>query len=65
MFHEMVGDPEKDKAMMEAVSPVMHADKIKTPLFVAQGARSAGKQGRVRSDGRGAEETRAWKWNTW
>jgi len=24
--------------MMEAVSPVMHADKIKTPLFVAQGA---------------------------
>jgi len=38
MFHEMVGDPEKDKAMMEAVSPVMHADKIKTPLFVAQGA---------------------------
>jgi dipeptidyl aminopeptidase/acylaminoacyl peptidase len=38
MFHEMVGDPEKDKAMMEAVSPVMHADKIKTPLLVAQGA---------------------------
>ncbi|MBA3544440.1 MAG: S9 family peptidase [Chthoniobacterales bacterium] len=38
MFHEMVGDPEKDKAMMEAVSPVMHADEIKTPLFVAQGA---------------------------
>ena len=24
--------------MMAAVSPVMHADKIKTPLFVAQGA---------------------------
>ncbi|MGI8955383.1 MAG: prolyl oligopeptidase family serine peptidase [Chthoniobacterales bacterium] len=38
MFHEMVGDPVKDKAMMEAASPVMHADKIKTPLFVAQGA---------------------------
>ena len=38
MFYEMVGDPVKDKAMMEAVSPVMHADKIKTPLFVAQGA---------------------------
>ncbi len=38
MFHEMVGDPEKDKAMMEAVSPVLHADKIKTPLLVAQGA---------------------------
>ena len=38
MFYEMVGDPVKDKAMMEAASPVMHADKIKTPLFVAQGA---------------------------
>ena len=38
MFHEMVGDPEKDKEMMAAVSPVMHADKIKTPLLVAQGA---------------------------
>ena len=38
MFHEMVGDPVKDKAMMEAASPVLHADKIKTPLFVAQGA---------------------------
>ena len=38
MFHEMVGDPEKDKELLAKVSPVMHADKIKTPLFVAQGA---------------------------
>ena len=38
MFHEMVGDPEKDKDLLAAASPVMHADKIKTPLFVAQGA---------------------------
>ena len=38
MFHEMVGDPEKDKELFTAASPVMHADKIKTPLFVAQGA---------------------------
>jgi dipeptidyl aminopeptidase/acylaminoacyl peptidase len=38
MFHEMVGDPEKDKALMAEESPVMHADQIKTPLFVAQGA---------------------------
>ena len=37
-MHAMVGDPEKDKALLEAASPVMHADKIKTPLFVAQGA---------------------------
>ena len=39
MFQEMVGDMEKDKAMLEAASPVNHADKIKTPLFIAQGAK--------------------------
>ena len=38
MFHEMVGDPEKDKELFSGESPVMHADKIKTPLFIAQGA---------------------------
>ena len=39
MFYEMVGNPEKDKEFLQAVSPVFHVDKIKTPLFVAQGAR--------------------------
>jgi dipeptidyl aminopeptidase/acylaminoacyl peptidase len=38
MMHEMVGDPQADSLMMYEVSPVFHADKIKTPLFVAQGA---------------------------
>ena len=38
MFYEMVGDPEKDKELLERVSPLFHADKIKAPLFVAQGA---------------------------
>jgi dipeptidyl aminopeptidase/acylaminoacyl peptidase len=38
MMYEMVGDPEKDKAMMEAASPVFHVDQIRTPLFIAQGA---------------------------
>lgn len=38
MMYEQVGDPVKDKEMMEACSPALHADKIKTPLFVAQGA---------------------------
>ena len=37
MFHEMVGDPEKDKELMEAASPVMHVDSIRVPLFIAQG----------------------------
>ena len=39
MMYEMVGHPEKDKALMEAASPVMHADKIVAPLFIAQGAK--------------------------
>jgi dipeptidyl aminopeptidase/acylaminoacyl peptidase len=38
MFYERVGHPEKDKELLKAVSPVFHVDKIKTPLFVAQGA---------------------------
>lgn len=38
MFHEMVGDPAKDSLLMASVSPALNADKIKVPLFVAQGA---------------------------
>jgi dipeptidyl aminopeptidase/acylaminoacyl peptidase len=37
-FYEMIGDPQKDKDLLKAASPLFHADKIKTPLFVAQGA---------------------------
>lgn len=39
MLYEMVGHPEDDKALLEAASPVMHADKITAPLLVAQGAK--------------------------
>jgi dipeptidyl aminopeptidase/acylaminoacyl peptidase len=38
MFYEMIGDPEKDKALLTEASPVMHADRIRVPLFIAQGA---------------------------
>jgi len=39
MMYEMVGDPVKDKARMEATSPAFLADRIKTPLLIAQGAK--------------------------
>lgn len=39
MMKEMVGEEEKDKAQLTATSPALNADKIKTPLFVAQGAK--------------------------
>ena len=38
-FYDMVGHPEKDAERLKATSPVFHAEKIKTPLFIAQGAR--------------------------
>ena len=37
MMYEMVGDLEKDSVMLREVSPVFHVDKIKAPLFIAQG----------------------------
>ena len=37
-FYDMVGDPVRDKARLEATSPALHADRIVTPLLVAQGA---------------------------
>ena len=37
MMYEMIGDLEKDSAMLKEVSPVFHVDKIKAPLFIAQG----------------------------
>lgn len=37
-WYEMVGHPVKDKKQFEMTSPALNADKIKTPLFIAQGA---------------------------
>ena len=38
MLYEMWGDPVKDSIMLREVSPVFHVDKIKSALFIAQGA---------------------------
>ena len=35
----MVGDVEKDKDRLAATSPALHTERIRTPLFIAQGAR--------------------------
>jgi dipeptidyl aminopeptidase/acylaminoacyl peptidase len=39
MWHEMVGHPEREKALLETASPVFHVDKIRVPLLIAQGAK--------------------------
>ena len=38
MLYAMIGDPIADRDLLLEVSPVFHADKIRSPLFVAQGA---------------------------
>ena len=38
MLYEMVGNPETDKELLAAASPALHADKIRAPLLIAQGA---------------------------
>ena len=41
MMYEMIGDPETEQDLLKAASPLFHVDKIKAPLFVAQGANDA------------------------
>lgn len=38
MFYEMVGNPQSDSLALWEASPVFHADRIRAPLFIAQGA---------------------------
>lgn len=37
-MYTMVGHPEKDRERLVATSPALNADRIRTPLFIAQGA---------------------------
>ena len=37
MFYEMIGDPVKDSLLLADVSPAFHVNRIRCPLFVAQG----------------------------
>jgi dipeptidyl aminopeptidase/acylaminoacyl peptidase len=38
MLHEMIGHPQEDSLMLARYSPALNVEKIKTPLFIAQGA---------------------------
>jgi dipeptidyl aminopeptidase/acylaminoacyl peptidase len=38
-MYQMVGNPQTESDRLREVSPVFHADRIKTPLLVAQGAK--------------------------
>ncbi len=37
-FYAMIGNPITDDKLLRAISPVFHAENIRAPLFVAQGA---------------------------
>ncbi len=39
MFDEIIGNPEKDGEYLKQASPVFYPDKIKVPIFIAQGAK--------------------------
>jgi acetyl esterase/lipase len=38
LFTSRVGDPEKDKELLRAASPLLSADKIHIPMLIGQGA---------------------------
>lgn len=37
-FYDKLGDPEKEEDLLRAISPFFHADKIRKPLMILQGA---------------------------
>jgi len=38
-LYQTIGHPERDRDLLERTSPVFHADKIKSPLLIAQGGK--------------------------
>ncbi len=49
MMYERIGHPEKDRERLQKTSPALNTDKIKTPLFIAQGANDP-RVNRIESD---------------
>jgi hypothetical protein len=53
-----IGDPATQKELLREISPIFHADKIRKPLIVLQGANDPRHQGRVRRHRRRGEAER-------
>jgi len=49
LFLYKVGDPKTDEEMLRSISPVYHADKIKAPVMILQGANDP-RVSRIESD---------------
>jgi len=41
MYYEIIGNPESEPELIKAMSPVFHADKIRIPVFIAQGGKDS------------------------
>lgn len=39
LYHQIIGDPQKESELFQAISPLFHAENIRTPLLIFQGGR--------------------------
>lgn len=39
LYHQIIGDPKKESDLFQAISPLFHAENIRTPLLIFQGGR--------------------------
>ncbi len=39
LYHRIIGDPHKESDLFKAISPLFHAEKIRTPLLIFQGGK--------------------------
>jgi len=39
LYHRIIGDPQKESELFKAISPLFHAEKVRTPLLIFQGGK--------------------------
>lgn len=39
LYHQIIGDPQKESELFQAISPLFHAENIRTPMLIFQGGR--------------------------